>query len=86
MSDENPAPVESNPLLGKLLAMARRAQREGSSRQAMELYWSIIDKYPDTSEAGVSKNELFAIAEGFERAGNVRMARGMYERLMELEA
>jgi len=84
-SNEKETPVASNPLLAKLLAMAQRAQREGNSRQATEMYWDMIDKHPGTAEAATSRNELLAIAEGHERAGNVHMARGMYERLMDLE-
>jgi len=85
-SNEKDASVASNPLLAKLLSLAQRAQREGNSRQAMGMYWEIIDKHPGTSEAATSKNALLMIAEGHEKAGRVHMARSMYERLMDLEA
>ena len=72
-------------LLERLFAMAQRYRKEGSLRQATEMYWTLVSDHADTPQADAAKAELLALAEGYERAGNQHMARGMYERLMSLE-
>ncbi len=49
------------------------------------MLWKLAEEHPDSLEAATAKAELMAMADGYERAGNVRQARGMYERLMALE-
>ena len=72
-------------LLTRLVLMAQRYRQEGQMRQATEMFWGLIKDYPDTPESEVAKAELLKLAEDHERAGNMHMARGMYEQLMELE-
>ncbi len=72
-------------LLERLFAMAQRYRKEGNFRQATEMYWTLIGEHPDTPQAEAAKAELLLLAEGYERAGNLHMARGMYERMMDLE-
>ncbi len=72
-------------LLTRLVLMAQRYRQEGQMRQATEMFWALIKDYPDTPESETAKAELLKLAEGHERAGNLHMARGMYEQLMELE-
>ena len=81
------APVSSMKqlLLTRLVLMAQRYCQEGQMRQATEMFWALIKYYPDTPESETAKAELLKLAEGHERAGNLHMARGMYEQLMELE-
>ena len=86
-ADAPAAPVSSmkQMLLTRLVLMAQRYRNEGQMRQATEMFWGLIKDYPDTPESEVAKAELLKLAEGHERAGNLHMARGMYEQLMELE-
>jgi len=75
----------SLPMLEHLLAMAQRYRQEGNSRQATEMFWSLIEEHSETPQADAAKSELLAMAESYERAGNQHMARSMYERLLDLE-
>lgn len=77
--------VASQALLGRLLAMAQRYRKEGSYRQATELLWKLAEEHPATPQAIAAKVELQELAEGHGHAGAPRMARSMYERLLDLE-
>ena len=72
-------------MLARLFAMAQRYRKDGNYRQATEMYWTMVSDHADTPQAEQAKEELLTMAEGYERAGNEHMARGMYERLMDLE-
>ena len=72
-------------MLERLFAMAQRYRKDGNYRQATEMYWTMVSDHADTPQAEQAKEELLTMAEGYERAGNQHMARGMYERLMDLE-
>ena len=72
-------------MLERIFAMAQRYRKEGNFRQASEMYWTMVSDHADTPQAEAAKVELLLLAEGYERAGNLHMARGMYERLMDLE-
>jgi TolA-binding protein len=71
--------------LERLLVMAQRYRKEGNLREAMELFWTLVQDHPKTLQAASAKSELLALAESYERAGNQHIARGMYERLLDLE-
>lgn len=75
----------SQALLGRLLAMAQRYRKEGRYQQATELFWKLAEEHPATSQAEAAKLELQELADDHGRAGAPRMARSMYERLLELE-
>lgn len=75
----------SLPMLEHLLDMAQRYRKDGNSREATEMFWSLIEEHPETPQADAAKSELLAMAESYERAGNQHMARSMYERLLDLE-
>ena len=80
-----PATGMKQALLNRLVLMAQRYRNEGQTRQASEMFWALIKDYPDTPESETAKAELLKMAEAHERAGNLHMARGMYEQLMALE-
>lgn len=80
-----PAQRGPSPLLGRLLSMAQRSRQDGNDRQAAEMLWKLAEEHPESLEAATAKAELMAMAEHYEKTGNVRQARGMYERLMALE-
>lgn len=72
-------------MLGRLLAMAQRYRKEGNCRQATELFWTLAEEHPQTPQAEAAKAALLELAEGYGRAGAQRMARSMYERLLDME-
>ena len=72
-------------MLERIFAMTLRYRKEGNLRQATEMYWTMVSDHPDTPQAEAAKAELLLLAEGYERSGKLHMARGMYERLMDLE-
>ena len=79
------AGAANHALHGRLLAMAHRYRSEGNLRQATELYWTLAEDYPGTPQADASREVLLELAEGYERNEARRMARSMYERLLDLE-
>lgn len=72
-------------LLERLLGMAQRYKSEGNLREATELFWTLAQEHPQTTQAATAKLGLLALADGYERAGKQHMARDMYERLLDLE-
>ena len=73
-------------LLERLLAMAQRYRGEGKLRQAMELYWELVEDHPGTAEAGAANAVLLDLAANYERDEAPHMARSIYERLLANEA
>ena len=65
--------------------MAHRYRSEGNLRQATELYWTLVEDYPGTSQADAARAVLLELAEGYERNEVRRMARSIYKRLLNLE-
>ena len=72
-------------LIDRLLALARQYHKEGSIRQATEIYWTLAESHPDQPQGIASRVELLALAEGYERHGARHSARSIYDRLMYLE-
>ncbi|WP_018402851.1 tetratricopeptide repeat protein [Marinobacter gelidimuriae] len=69
-------------LLDRLLGMAHRYRSEGNMRQAMEMYWALLENHPETAQALVAHATLLKLAEAHERDGARHAARYMYERLL----
>ena len=70
-------------LLNRLLKMADGYQATNAPHQAAEVYFELIDCHPDTLEAVQARKGLIEISEGYERSGNLRQARSIYERLFK---
>ena len=70
-------------VLRHLLALADRYRSEGARRQAMDIYWSLVDTHPDTREAGQARQRLLQLAGDFDQEGMHRAARDIYERLLQ---
>ena len=70
-------------LLNRLLKMADGYQATNAPHQAAEMYFELIDCHPDTLEAVQARKGLIEISEGYERSGNLRQARSIYERLFK---
>lgn len=75
-------PVVDEALSSRLLSMADRYRNEGEIHQALEIYWTLIDEYSDTSQAKGAATQVMEIAEEFDRDGARRMARSIFERLL----
>ena len=75
----------SQALIGRLLVMAHRYRSEGNLRQATELYWTLVEDYPGTPQADAARAVLLELATSYERNDARRMARSLYERLLDLE-
>jgi len=69
-------------LLPRLLNIAEGYRAEGSLRQAMDIYFDLVEKYPRTPEACRAQEILLLIGERHERQGEFHQARSLYERLL----
>ncbi|OGW51691.1 MAG: hypothetical protein A2V62_04810 [Nitrospirae bacterium RBG_19FT_COMBO_58_9] len=81
-----PASEEARPVdqtvLAWLLVMANAYRSEGLYRQAMELYWELVEDYPGTPQSDAARTVLLEIALGYGGSGVRHMARSIYERLL----
>ena len=75
-------PEAVNPLLTRLLKIADSYLRENAFRQAIEIYFELVEKHPNTPEAEQARQRLAEIGEYYERWGEFRQARSLYERLL----
>ncbi len=77
------APVASSSrILDRLVAMADAYLDEGSSYQALEMYFDLVNSYPDTPQADLASERVLEVARRHELAGELRQARSIYERLL----
>jgi len=72
-------------LLDRSLAMADTYRAGGHLRQAIELYFSVVEGHLHTAQAGRAFGRLMEIAERYEEAGERHEARSIYERLLRNE-
>jgi tetratricopeptide (TPR) repeat protein len=70
-------------LLKRLLEMADGYQATNAPHQAAEMYFELVDCHPDTLEAVQARQGLIEISERYERNGDLRQARSIYERLLK---
>lgn len=68
-------------VLERLLSMAQAYRNEGSLRQAMEMYWELVEDYSGTPQADKARDVLLNLATSYERNGARHEARSIYERL-----
>jgi len=69
-------------LLSLLLRMGERYLKNGSPNQALELFLSLVEGYPDTAQANSAKERLFDICNRYETEGLFHQARALYQRLL----
>lgn len=69
-------------VLDRLLAMAQTYRSEGGIRQAMDMYWELLEDFPGTPQAEEARKVLLDLAMSYERNGARREARSIYERLL----
>lgn len=81
-----PVSEEARPVdqatLERILALANAYRSEGHHRQAMELYWELVEDYPGTPQSDAARTVLLELASGYEDSGARHMARSIYERLL----
>ncbi len=70
-------------VLRHLLVLADNYRDQGSRRQAMDVYWSLVDIYPSSPEGEQALQRLLQMAERFDREGMHRIARDLYEQLLD---
>jgi outer membrane protein assembly factor BamD (BamD/ComL family) len=75
-------PSSEYAILNRLLGMARAYRDEGSVNNAMDIFWQLVDEYPDTPQAEHSKNALLEIAVQYEKDDLRHPAYAIYERLL----
>ncbi len=69
-------------VLEGLLRMADSYRRDGSLRQAIEMYFELVHDHDGTVQSGLAEERLFEIAREYEMVGELRQARGIYEHLL----
>jgi lipopolysaccharide biosynthesis regulator YciM len=74
------------PSLDHLLTMAQRYRSEGKLRQAMDLYWVLLEDHPETTQAQGARGGLLELADVYEHDGLRHQARAIYERLSDSHA
>ena len=65
-------------------AMLKRAeswQEAGKMHQAMDMYFRLVENFPDTDEASKAEERLLSLAQELEEKGKVYMAMGIHDRL-----
>lgn len=67
---------------GRLLEMAESYEAANALHQAMELYFELVEEYRDTPEAIDAEDRLMDVARRYEQSGEPRVARGIYERML----
>ncbi len=85
-ADPSPVPAPSGPTpesraRGRLLRIADVYLKSGSLHKAIEMYFDIMKMHPETPEAALAEERTLDVAMRHEEAGEMRMARAIYERL-----
>ena len=75
-------PEAANPLLTHLLRIADGYRAENALRQAIEIYFELVENHPHMPEAQQARHRLTEIGEQYERSGEFRQARSLYQRLL----
>ncbi len=70
--------------LDHLSAMAQHYRREGSLRQAMDIYWMLSEDHSETAQALAAQDILLELARVYEHDGSRHQARAIYERLASI--
>jgi hypothetical protein len=69
-------------VLAHLLKMADGYLAAHAVRQAVAIYFEVLEEYSDTQEAGRARERLLEIADDYEKAGEFHQARSIYERML----
>ncbi len=69
-------------ILARLLSMADLYRESGSLRQAVEIYFELLQEHAETPQGHRAEERLLDVARSYERSGELRQARGIYEQLL----
>jgi|WetSurMetagenome_2_1015567.scaffolds.fasta_scaffold217785_2 hypothetical protein len=72
-------------LLRHLLEMADKYRAAGDEHAAEEIYFELVEKHEETTEAEQAERRLIEIAKRYETGGQRHCARAIYERLVRDE-
>ncbi|MGA9926869.1 MAG: hypothetical protein WBQ29_25970 [Isosphaeraceae bacterium] len=81
--EDEPISPQRRQVLDHLLGMADMYARNGSLRQAIELYFTLIIEHDGTEQSVQACDRIMAVAQRYESNGELRLARGIYERLLK---
>jgi hypothetical protein len=82
--DVEPISPQRRRVLDHLVGMADMYARSGALRQAIELYFELAKDHDGTDQAALANDRLMVIAQKYEQNGEFRLARGIYERLLNM--
>jgi len=82
-AEDEPISPQRRHVLEHLLGMADLYARNGSLRQAIELYFTLIIEHDATEQSVQACDRIMAVAQRYESNGELRLARGIYERLLK---
>lgn len=78
----SPGLAESSKVLSRLLRMAETYRAAGNLRQALEMYFELVEQHPLSGEATMAGDILLEVAEDYEENGEFHSARSIYERML----
>jgi len=81
--EDEPISPQRRMLLEHLIDMADEYSRVGSPRQAIELYFELVIEHAGTEQSVQACERLLAVARQYKNNGELRQARGIYERLLK---
>ena len=70
-------------ILAGLLRMADTYRATGALHQGVEIYFELVHSHSGTPQASDAVMRLLDVARGYEDAGELRQARGIYEHLLQ---
>ena len=81
--EDEPISPQRKQVLDHLISMASLYARNGSLRQAIELYFALVNEHGGTDQSVQACDRLMAVAQHYENHGELRLARGIYERILK---
>ncbi len=81
--EDEPISPQRKMLLEHLIDMADQYSFSGSPRQAIELYFELVIDHAGTEQSVQASERLLAVARQYKNNGELRQARGIYERLLK---
>ncbi len=81
--EDEPISPQRKILLEHLIDMADQYSVSGSPRQAIELYFELVIEHAGTEQSVQACERLLAVARQYKNNGELRQARGIYERLLK---
>jgi len=82
-NEDEPLSPQRKQVLDHLIGMANLYARNGSLRQAIELYFAVVNEHGGTDQSVQACDRLMAVAQQYENHGELRLARGIYERILK---